>query len=126
MADWTIETLRQHFLALRESDSKAIAAALAAAEKAVAAALAASEKAVTKAETNAEKWRDSANEWRGAMNDRERVLMPRQEAEVRLAMLEKSINTSAGKGAGLNAAWGYLIGAIGLATGIVSLILRTR
>lgn len=50
-------------------------------QEAVKAALASAERAVEKAEVNAEKWRMNANEWRGAMNDRERNLMPRSEAE---------------------------------------------
>jgi len=41
-------------------------------ERAVTAALAAAEKAVLVAERNAEKWRDNANEWRGAMTDKDR------------------------------------------------------
>lgn len=121
-AEWTVETLRQHIAELREADGKAIAAALAAAEKAVAAALAAAERAVEKAEANAEKWRNSANEWRGAMNDRERVLMPRAEAEVRLAVVERAVTLSSGRGTGLQAAWGYLVGAIGIAVAIISLL----
>lgn len=41
-------------------------------EKAVRAALAAAEKAVAVAQNNAERWQANANEWREAMNDRER------------------------------------------------------
>jgi len=73
-AEWNFDTLKQHFDALREADKEAVKAALAAAEK-----------AVEKADDNGEKWRENANEWRGAMNDRERNLMPRPEAESRLA-----------------------------------------
>ena len=51
---------------------KAVAAALTAAQKAVDAALAAQDAAVTKAEKQAELWRASANEWRSAMDDREK------------------------------------------------------
>jgi hypothetical protein len=80
--------LREYFQALREADDrrylelrdaqeKAVVAALAAQEKAVNAALAAAEKAVAVAETNAEKWRMNANEWRAAMNDRERQFFSR-------------------------------------------------
>jgi hypothetical protein len=61
-------TLKEHFDDLRTADQLAIAAALASAEKAVGV-----------AETNAEKWRDSANEWRSAMNDRERQFLTRKE-----------------------------------------------
>lgn len=48
-------------------------------EKAVQAALASAEKAVNKAEATGEKWRDNANEWRGAMSDRERDFLTRKE-----------------------------------------------
>jgi len=65
-----------------------VEAALAAQKEAVAAALAASDKAVDKAETNAEKWRDQANEWRGAMSDRDRELPSRRE-------VDQAINTVA-------------------------------
>lgn len=81
--DWTAKLALEHALALLEANDKryeerfaaqekAVKDALAAQEKAVNAALAASEKAVSVAETNAERWRAGANEWRAAMNDRER------------------------------------------------------
>ncbi len=54
------------YQALREADTKAISAALAAAEK-----------AVSVAENNSEKWRSNANEWRAAMTDRERNFLSR-------------------------------------------------
>ncbi len=60
-----------------------------AAERAVKAALEAADKAVGKAEITADKWRENANEWRGAMNDRERSLMPRSEAETLVSSLRK-------------------------------------
>ena len=63
------------------AQQQAIKDALIAQKEAVAAALAAAEKAVLVAEQNAEKWRAASNEWRAAMNDRERILMPRLEAE---------------------------------------------
>jgi hypothetical protein len=59
--DWSIAALKEHFEALRAADAAAISAALMAAEK-----------AVNVAEINAERWRNSANEWRAAMDDRER------------------------------------------------------
>jgi len=72
------------------AQQQAVKDALIAQEKAVSAALVAAEKAVLVAETNAEKWRLAANEWRGAMNDRERTLMPRSEAEQRLQAISES------------------------------------
>jgi hypothetical protein len=67
-----------------QAQNKAVETAIIAQEKAVTAALAASEKAVDKAEANSEKWRENANEWRGAMNDRDRELPSRKEVESNL------------------------------------------
>jgi hypothetical protein len=74
-------SLREYVDALFAEREKGVEAALAAQEKAVAAALEASDKAITKAEANAEKWRENANEWRGAMSDRDRALPSRREVE---------------------------------------------
>jgi hypothetical protein len=67
----------------------------AAQQRAIAMALAAQKEATLLAEANAERWRMSANEWRGAMNDRERNFQP-------------------GRSCG-----GYLVGAVSLAGAIV-------
>lgn len=75
--EWTVETLKAHFDALREADKQAVSAALAAAEK-----------AVTVAEANAEKWRDNANEWRGAMGDREKDFARRVEVDTAVGNLD--------------------------------------
>jgi len=48
-------------------------------DKAVQAALVSAEKAVLKKEEEVERWRANANEWRGAMNDRERDFLTRKE-----------------------------------------------
>ncbi len=61
-------SLKEYLAALREADKIAIAAALAAAEK-----------AVLKKEEEVERWRANANEWRGAMSDRERDFLTRKE-----------------------------------------------
>lgn len=48
-------------------------------DRAVSAALAAAKEAVDKAEREGQRWRDNANEWRGAMSDRERNFLTRVE-----------------------------------------------
>jgi acyl-CoA reductase-like NAD-dependent aldehyde dehydrogenase len=68
--DWSIPALKVYFEALRAADAAAISAALSAAEK-----------AVQVAEVNAERWRNSANEWRAAMDDRERRFAQRDAME---------------------------------------------
>src|SRR6185437_12887450 len=55
-------------------------------------ALAASEKAVTKAEIAQEKRFDNTNEWRAAMQDRDRNQMPRSEIEQRFGAIKSQQN----------------------------------
>ncbi len=93
-----------------EASKQAVKDALVAQEKAVNAALAAADKAVTAAEVNAEKWRGQANEWRGAMNDRERDLMPRLEAQQRFTSIEEKIDALRGSsGAGRRELFGWVV-----------------
>jgi hypothetical protein len=119
---WTIETLYVHFTALMSEH-----------EKAVKAALASSETAVNKAEYNSEKWRDSANEWRQAMDDREVKFMPRTEYTSahqalidRLGAMESRITKIESTGAGLKQGWGYLVGAIGFLGALVGIFLALK
>lgn len=77
---WTIETLKEHFEKILAEKDKAINIALAAAKEAVGV-----------AEKNAEKWRDSANEWRGAMNDREKKFLSAETFEAYKESTEKAM-----------------------------------
>jgi dGTP triphosphohydrolase len=88
-----IVTLRDYVDTMFAEKEKALQAALLAAEKAVTAALAASDKAINKAEVNAEKWRESANEWRGAMSDRDRELPSRREVETEFSAMRSELKT---------------------------------
>lgn len=56
-------------------------------DKAITAALAAAKEAVGVAEKNAEKWRDQANEWRGAMTDREKKFITRGEVWIAVTFI---------------------------------------
>lgn len=56
-------------------------------DKAINIALAAAKEAVGVAERNAEKWRDQANEWRGAMSDREKNFITRREVWLAIVAL---------------------------------------
>ena len=85
-------------------------------QKAISAALASQERAVNVAENNAEKWRMNANEWRGAMDDRESKFVGKIEYELlrqRLDKAEQAIVASASRGQGMDTSWKF---AIGLAT----------
>jgi hypothetical protein len=134
--------LKEHFEALLhekdvrdqqryDAQTKAVDAALLAQQAAVQAALIAAEKAVTKAEVAAEKRFDAVNEFRGAYQDIIAQQMPRAEAEQRLsAMTEKiddlksTVIQGSGRSAGLNAGWGYLVGAVGAIATVVALVVR--
>jgi len=127
-ASWTLATLKQHYDQRMLDQDKAVQAALAAAEKAVAAALAAAEKAVEKSETNSEKWRQNANEWRSAMNDREAKFSMKAEVDgeissirAELKLLREYQERSTGKAAGGSALWGYAMGAAGLVLTLMSI-----
>lgn len=60
-------------------------------EKAVTAALTAADRAVGKAELASEKRFDSVNEFRAALSDSSRLLMPRTEAEQGMKSMEEKI-----------------------------------
>ena len=105
---WTVETLKHHILSLIDAHDrryeerfalrdkavtdafaaaeKAVNAALAAADKAVTAAMAATSKATSVAETTDDKWRANANEWRQAMDDREKNFLSRSMGYVLMAV----------------------------------------
>lgn len=61
-------SLKEYFERILEEKDKAINAALAAAKEAVGI-----------SQKNADTWREGANEWRGAMQDRERNFLSRKE-----------------------------------------------
>lgn len=113
-----------------EAQGKAIETGSIAAEKAINAALAAQEKAAERdREANLKSFRDS-NEWRTTYGDRDRLQVPRLEYSAGIANLSekiddlgKSRDRGDGRSASGTASWGYLIAAVGIATGIAGLAL---
>ncbi len=125
--------IRDYVDMLFAEKEKALQAALLAQEKAVNAALMSSDKAITKAEANAEKWRENANEWRGAMSDRDRELPSRREVDtamealaerLRLAevRLENFQSTEQGRRAGVDLSAGVVVGVITVAVIVISAV----
>ena len=111
--------IRDYVDMLVSEKEKALQAALLAQEKAVAAALASADKANDKSQADAENWRAQANEWRGAMSDRDRELPSRREVDAaraglddRIRRLEDAAKASAGRSQGINASAGVVVGAI--------------
>lgn len=97
---WTLDVLADHLLSvvtrlLAEMD-KRYDERFIAQKDAIAVALINAKEAVTKAETAVEKRFDNTNEWRAAMQDRDRDQMPRVEIEQRLDALANSIKWAVG------------------------------
>ncbi len=93
MSEWTLETLKEHFDALRKDDQGAVAAALSAAERAAA-----------KADSAMEKRFDAVNEFRATLSDQAAHLLPRAEFNAqfsglldRVGIISEQLNTLAAK-----------------------------
>lgn len=125
--DVELVTLRDHLTMLLVATQDKNEVRFVAMEKATVAALAAAQRAVEKAEIAVEKRLEGMNEFRGTLSDQASMLMPRAEAENRLttlservAALSSRIDRGEGKGSGLSAGWGYLVGAVGLLGSVLS------
>lgn len=122
-------TLREYVDTRFEAQREAVAAALAAQEKAVAAALAAADRAVAKAEMAAEKRFEAVNEFRAALADNFRTLMPRSESEQavrtindKIDILTARVNARDERGQGRGDVVGWIIGAVGLVAAVISIV----
>jgi hypothetical protein len=111
--------LREYFEALRESDQRAIGAALDAAKEAVAAALAAAEKAVLKAERAAELRFDAVNEFRATLTDQAATFASTEKVDG----LERRLSLIEGAKAGAVTAQTLMFAVVGLFVALVGLYL---
>lgn len=109
------------------SQQTAMTTAFVVAEKAVQAALAAADRAVSKAELAADKRFESVNEFRQTLDDQQRTLMPRQEADVifrglaeKVGALERRITQRDAESSGTKGGWVLAIGAIGFVVMMLS------
>jgi len=133
MSDWTVDTLRELMDQRFADQEKAVQAALAAAKEAVAAALAAAEKAVVKAELSSKDRLDAHNGLQQQLENLMATLMPRVEAEQRIATNADKIDVLAarldkmdGRSHGLSAGWGVLVAAMTLIIGVVAVYAALR
>lgn len=111
-------TLKEYLLGMIAQRDKAVEAALASQEKAVNAALAASTLATDKAERDALRWRESANEWRATMNDREVKFVNVDVFSESVAGLRQEMKTKA-----FGAMVSYFSGALGIIAAVVAVTL---
>lgn len=136
-----------------QTQTRALDAAFAAAEKAVGAALLSAERAAAKAEAAADKRLESVNDLQQQLADQAakylarteaQNFLARTEADVRFNALADKVEASAkklsdielhiqsrldltqGSGVGMDKAWGYLIALIGLAGGVVALVISLQ
>lgn len=128
---WTVETLREHLTALLESERGKNEVRFQSMERSTSTALAAAQRAVEKAEVAVEKRLEGMNEFRGSLADQARLLMPRAEADNRFSGINEQlkdissrIDRQEGRGSGLNAGWGYLVGAVGLLAGLIAIFMK--
>jgi multidrug resistance efflux pump len=98
-----------------EESQKAIAAALSAADRAVQAALQAAKEAVTKAELSADKRFELLNELRSGVATTEQI----DALDKVVNSLKEQLDKTSGRGAGVSAVYGWIIGAVGLIVSIV-------
>lgn len=94
---------------------------------AINAAMAAAEKAVSKAEAANERRFDAVNEFRATLADQAGQFVTKVELNglvERFTDLVARVDRSEGKSGGMDAAWGYLFGAAGIATAVVALVVR--
>lgn len=127
------DNLKMHYDKVLEEMDRRYEQRFIAQESASRAAMTAAQEAVHKAEVAAEKRFDSVNEFRATLADQASTLMPRAESTLRweavserVTKIENLLAADVGKSQGLNAAWGYLVGAIALAATVVSIIIATR
>jgi hypothetical protein len=136
VSGWSVDTLREHILALiDEHDTRyeqrfgALIESQRMAKEAVATALLAQERQVAKAEEINDRRFETFTTARRATDEMTRQMMPRIEAEARghaldekIAEINARIDRTEGRSGGLSAGWGYLVGAIGAAAAVLSII----
>jgi hypothetical protein len=137
MSEWTVETLREHFLSLlKESQlaneqrfndqTRAVDAALAAAEKAVEAALASAERATLKAEMAYNERFASVNEFRSQLTDQAATFITRHEFQSLCADVGKLVSRLdklEGRTSGISAGWMLLGQIVAVVAALVAMFL---
>lgn len=105
---------------------KQLVASIAGQDRALGAALAAQERAASILETQSQEWRTAANEWRGAMTDRDRLLVSRDTYDTamtaqskQLSDLTNRLTLAEGKAQGAASSTGLLLAVAGVIATVV-------
>jgi hypothetical protein len=138
---WTVDTLHEHLDSLVREGFARLETLIIEKDKqydlrfegivtATQAALAAADRAVGKAEAAAEKRFEGVNEFRAALGDQQRMLMPRGETEMlvnglndKVIALTTAIGGLSGVRTGVGQGWAWALGAVALIASVVSIIL---
>ena len=126
---WTIETLKEHLERLLKEHSDRYQERHDTLLRSVRDALASADKAVLKAEEAANKRFEGVNEFRATLEDQQRTLFPRKEAEAlftaleeRISKLERTRTGDAGQQVGVKAGYGWAIGVVAVIATILSVV----
>lgn len=99
-------------------------------KEAVTSALSAADRAVAKAELAADKRFEGVNEFRAALADQQRTLIPRAEVvvmtnalEAQISVVTKQVEQLLAERAGVRGGWGYAVGVAGLVLTLFSLFM---
>lgn len=101
------------------AQEQAVKDALISQEKAINAALTSSDKAIQVAEINSEKWRANADEWRGAMTDREKQFATQNDYK----LLKERLDRTEGSTTGHREMWGWISAGIVLIITIITTVI---
>jgi hypothetical protein len=148
---WNVETLKEfvlrlaeehdnrheraeaHLEALHNSQRNEVNIAILGVERLLHQTVEAIQIAVAKAETANEKRFESVNEFRNTLGDQQAHFVTRVEIDSKLEGYQKRLqdltdrmNLITGKGVGLNAGWTYLIAAIGAASALLAIWMKTH
>jgi len=127
--NWTIEAYVAHNEAIRVESDRRYEQRFKAQEAAVQSALASSALATQKAEIANEKRFESVNEFRATLADQAGTFISRTEVEQLIRSLDDKVDLTTGRmdrlegrAGGFNATWGYLVGAVVVLGGLLTII----
>ena len=116
--EWTLNTLLAHLTYIIEANDHRYEERFKSTQE-----------AVSKAERSTEIHFNSVNEFRAALGDQQKFMITRKEVEAHIQSLEDKIKSlhdsqkfSEGSGSGKTAFWGYIVGAFGLVSLIITII----
>ena len=91
ISGWTVDTLHAHIQTIINDRDKLWLTILDEREKRHEQRFIAAQKAVDVAQADAEKWRDNANEWRAAMNDKDKTYATKEYVDAKFKSIKENL-----------------------------------